>query len=122
MYSLVKPSPAVTPDAYLQKLAQTLIRIQAEAYTVNLNGKLKDVEHATTSRPALPSYQIGDTVYFYSNRGYGCESKLASLWQGPVKVIQKVGPDSYTLKEPTTGHLITRVHAQYMRAAPSEQE
>ena len=57
MYSLIKPILAITPDVYLQKLAQTLIRIQAEAYTVNLNGKLKDVEHATTRRPAhLPDW------------------------------------------------------------------
>ena len=122
LYSLVQPTQAISPDAYLHKLAQTLIKIQAEAYTVNLNGKTKDVDRASASRPALPQYHVGDSVYFYSNRGYGRESKLASLWQGPVKVIQKVGPDSYTLKEPTSGHLITRVHAQYMRAAPSDQE
>ncbi|KAJ9063972.1 hypothetical protein DSO57_1035266 [Entomophthora muscae] len=62
------------------------------------------------------------SVYFLSNRGYSCESKLASFWQGPVQVIQKTGPNSYTLKEPHSGQLITRVHTQYMCAALSDQE
>ncbi|KAJ9050669.1 hypothetical protein DSO57_1012428 [Entomophthora muscae] len=69
--------------------AKTLIIIQAEVYTVNLSTKKKDVEHAQSKRPSLTSYHIEDIVYFYSNRGYVRERKLASLWQGPVKVTHK---------------------------------
>ncbi|KAJ9086293.1 hypothetical protein DSO57_1005570 [Entomophthora muscae] len=40
----------------------------------------------------------------------------------PVKVVQKVGVDSYTLKNLEDGKLITQVHVQYINKAPIEQE
>lgn len=120
LYGLHKKSDAVSLNQYLAQLAQTLIKIQSEAYFVNLNAKQKDIDCIASRCPPLPSYQISNSVYFYSNCGYGRESKLASLWQGPIKVVQQVGPDTYTLKDPSTGQLVTRMHASYMRAAPGK--
>ncbi|KAJ9089476.1 hypothetical protein DSO57_1012594 [Entomophthora muscae] len=121
LLSLMKPRPSVTPEAYLQKLPQVLINTKAEAYHAKLNIKKKDVDHASNSHPTLPLYKVGDAVYFYSNRGYGCENTLVMLWQGPIKANQKMDPVNYT-KDPNTVHLITRVHTQYMCAAPSTHE
>ncbi|KAJ9083452.1 hypothetical protein DSO57_1034631 [Entomophthora muscae] len=121
LFSLMKPRPSVTPEAYLQKLPQVLINTEAEAYHAKLNIKKKDVDHAFNSHLILPLYKVGDAVYFYSNRKYGCENTLVMLWQGHIKTNQKMDPENYT-KDPNTGHLITRVHTQYMCAAPSTHE
>ncbi|KAJ9075811.1 hypothetical protein DSO57_1032098 [Entomophthora muscae] len=121
LLSLMKPRLSVTPEAYLQKLPQVLINTEAEAYHAKLNIKKKDVDHASNSHSTLPLYKVGDPVYFYSNREYGCENTLVMLWQGPIKANQKMDPLNYT-KDPNTGHLITRVHTQYMCAVPSTHE
>ncbi|KAJ9060271.1 hypothetical protein DSO57_1032622 [Entomophthora muscae] len=121
LLSLMKPRLSVTPEAYLQKLPQVLINTEAEAYHAKLNIKKKDVDHASNSHPTLPLYKVGDAVYFYSNRGYGYENTLAMLWQGPIKANQKMDHMNYT-KDPNNVHLITRVHTQYMCAAPSTHE
>ncbi|KAJ9048997.1 hypothetical protein DSO57_1029085 [Entomophthora muscae] len=118
LLSLMKPRLSVTPEAYLQKLPQALVNIEAESYHSKLNVKKKDVDRAFNNYSTLPLYKVGDNVYFYSNRGYGCENTLVMLWQGPIKANQKMDPKNYT-KYSITGHLITRVHAQYMCAAPS---
>ncbi|KAJ9070474.1 hypothetical protein DSO57_1007666 [Entomophthora muscae] len=121
LFSLMKPRPSVTPEAYLQKLSQVLINTEAEAYHAKLNIKKKDVDHVSNSHPTLPLYKVGDAVYFYSNREYECEKTLVMLWQGPIKANQKMDHVNYT-KDLNTGHLITRVHTQYMCAAPSAHE
>lgn len=121
LYSLVCPEPAISQEAYLQRLTQSLVKIQSEAYSTNLSSKEKDIERANNSRPPLPKFEVGDSVYFYSKGSFKRDSKLAALWQGPAKVVQQVGPDSYTLKEPTQGQLISQVHAQYMRRAPRNE-
>ncbi|KAJ9082282.1 hypothetical protein DSO57_1006067 [Entomophthora muscae] len=79
LLSLMKPRLSVTPEAYLQKLPQVLINKEAEAYHFKLNIKKKDVDHTSNSHPTLPLYKVGDAVYFYSNRGYGCENTLVML-------------------------------------------
>ncbi|KAJ9077865.1 hypothetical protein DSO57_1012688 [Entomophthora muscae] len=121
LLSLMKPRPSFTPEVYLQKLSQVLINTEAEAYHAKLNIKKKGVDHTSNSHPTLPLHKVGDAVYFYSNRGYGCENTLVMLWQGSIKANQKMDPENYT-KDPNTGHLITRVHTQYMCAAPSTHE
>ncbi|KAJ9082490.1 hypothetical protein DSO57_1004055 [Entomophthora muscae] len=121
LLSLMKPRLSFTLEAYLQKLPQVLINTEAEAYHAKLNIKKKNVDHTSNSHPTLPLYKVGDAVYFYSNREYGCENTLVMLWQGPIKANQKIDPVNYT-KDPNTGHLITRVHTQYMCAAPSTHE
>ncbi|KAJ9055603.1 hypothetical protein DSO57_1002078 [Entomophthora muscae] len=121
LLSLMKPRLSVTPEAYLQKLPQVLINTEAEVYHAKLNINNNDVDHAFNSHSTLPLYKVGDAVYFYSNRGYGCEKTLIMLWQGPIKANQKMDPVNYT-KNPNTGHLITRVHTKYMCAAPSACE
>ncbi|KAJ9089709.1 hypothetical protein DSO57_1009973 [Entomophthora muscae] len=108
LLSLMNPRLSVTPEDYLHKLPQ-------------LNIKKKDVDHTPNCYPILLLYKVGDAVYFYSNRGYGCENTLVMLWQGPIKANQKMDPENYT-KDQNTGHLITRVHTQYMCAAPSTHE
>ncbi|KAJ9051287.1 hypothetical protein DSO57_1005874 [Entomophthora muscae] len=121
LLSLMKPRLSVTPEAYLQKLPQVLINTEDEAYHAKLNIKKKDVDHASNSHPTIPLYKVGDPIYFYSNRGYECENTLVMLWQGPIKANHKMDPVNYT-KNPNAGHLITRVHTQYMCAAPSTHE
>ncbi|KAJ9076689.1 hypothetical protein DSO57_1023890 [Entomophthora muscae] len=121
MISLMKHRPSVTPEAYLQKLPWVLINTEAEAYHAKLNIKKKDVNHTSNSHQTLPLYKMGDAVFFYSNREYGCENTLVMLWQGPIKANQKMDPGNYT-KDPNTDHLITRVHTQYICAAPSTHE
>ncbi|KAJ9060321.1 hypothetical protein DSO57_1032011 [Entomophthora muscae] len=70
-----KPTNASTyawlPDteAYLKNIVQTLIFLKLEAYTVNLNHKLWDLEQVVSKCPALPTYLVGDSLYFFSNRG-----------------------------------------------------
>ena len=51
---------------------------------------------------------------FYYNRGYGRASKLSSLWHSLMIVIEKTGPDSYTLKDIENRQLVNCVHAKYM--------
>ncbi|KAJ9090110.1 hypothetical protein DSO57_1005847 [Entomophthora muscae] len=94
LLSLMKPRPSVTPEAYLQKLPQVLINTESEAYHAKLNIKKKNVDHTSNSHPTLPLYKVGDAVYFYSNRGYGCEKTLVMLWQGPIKANQKIDPEN----------------------------
>ncbi|KAJ9088294.1 hypothetical protein DSO57_1024551 [Entomophthora muscae] len=112
---------SVIPKSYLQKLPHALTNIEAEAYHSKLNIKKKDVDHTSNGHTTLPLYKVSDTVYFHSNRGYRCENTLDMLWQGPIKTNQKMDPVNYT-KDPNTGHLITRVHTQYICAAPSTHE
>ncbi|KAJ9051648.1 hypothetical protein DSO57_1002783 [Entomophthora muscae] len=80
LLSLMKHRLYVAPEAYLQKLPQVLINTEAEAYHAKLNIKKKDVDHTSDSHPTLPLYNVGDAVYFYSNREYGCENTLVVLW------------------------------------------
>ncbi|KAJ9053846.1 hypothetical protein DSO57_1020289 [Entomophthora muscae] len=123
LLSQIKPRLSIIPEAYLQKLPQVLINTEAEAYHSKLKIKKKDIDHASNSHPTLPLplYKVGDAVYLYSNREYGCENTLFMLCQGPIKTNQKMDPVNYT-KDPNTGHLITRVHTQYMCAASSTHE
>lgn len=121
LYSLISDDGVVLVDTYLQRLVQALIKVQSEAYSTNLAKKEKDVERASASRPELPLFEVGDRVYFYAKGTFKRDNKLSSLWQGPAIVVQKVGLNSYTLKEPTQGQLISRVHAQYMRLAPRSE-
>ncbi|KAJ9068477.1 hypothetical protein DSO57_1028207 [Entomophthora muscae] len=107
--TLVDPSLVASPEAYLHELVQNLGCLQSEAYTVNLNYKLQGIEQASSKQSALFTYTIEDYTYFFSNRGYSQEFKLASLLQGPVQVIQKTGPNFCILKEPFSEQLITRV-------------
>ena len=52
---------------------------------------------------------------FYYNQGYGRKDKLLSLWTGPMLVIEKTGPDTYTLKNIENSQLVNCVHAKFMR-------
>lgn len=118
LYPKVMPSSTMSTNQYLQKLIQTLIQLQTEAYATNLGHKKYDVDKSTEQFPPLNTYNIDDMVYYYSNQGYGREYKLSNLWYGPMKVIQKVSPYCYTLKDIKNGDLISWVHAQYMRPVP----
>ena len=52
---------------------------------------------------------------FYYNRGYGRKDKLLSLWTGPMLVIEKTGPDTYSLKNIENSQLVNCVHAKFMQ-------
>ena len=92
-----------------------LIALLADAYENIFSKKLKAFERATNDRTPLKTFEAGETVMFYSNRGYGRKHKLATLWTGPMEILEKNGPDSYMLKDLSNGQIVNRVHAKYIR-------
>ena len=51
---------------------------------------------------------------FCSNCGYGRNSKLSTLWQGLMKVVEKNSKIFYILKDNKNGQLVSKVYAKYM--------
>ena len=93
---------------------QTLFRIQSKAYTNIFNEKVKAHACAQTNLRQLEEFKVSDSVMFYSNCGYGRKSKLSTLWQGPMEVVEKNDKFSYMLKDNKNSLLVSKVHAKYM--------
>ena len=77
--------------------------------------KAKAFEKANETWQQLVKFEINNQVMFYYNQGYGRKDKLYSLWTGPMLVIEKTGPDTYTLKNIENSQLVNCVHTKFMR-------
>ena len=115
LYTLVKDTDNKNPLDYVEKLVNTLIEIQTNAYSNILTKKISAYEKSKDTRKVLPKFQVNNQVMFYHNQGYGRKDKLSTLWHGPMEVIQVIGPDAYTLKDISNGLITNRVHAKFMK-------
>ena len=115
LYSVSKPVPEATYEQYLSTLTDTLIRLQAAAFTNVAHNKQLAYNRAQANLPPLPSFEVGESVSFCDTHGAGRANKLASIWSGPFTIIEKTSTDAYTIKCNSTGRLINRVHAKFLR-------
>ena len=77
--------------------------------------KAKALEKANETWQQLVKFEINNQVMLYYNQGYGRKDKLSSLWTGPMLVIEKIEPDTYTLKNIKNSQLVNCVSTKFMR-------
>lgn len=102
-------------DSYLKELTTTIIALQSKAFSNSYISKINSVQYNKEKRKELRLYSEGDRVLYHPAHSIYRQNKLAALWKGPYEIIEKTSSDAYTIKDTTTGAVINRVHAKFLR-------
>ena len=60
-------------------------------------------------------FQINDKVLYLSHHTGTRQVKFDAIWRGPFTIIDKVGIDTYSIKDNKSGALVNCVHAKFLK-------
>lgn len=112
LYSLAKVENSIQPNQCVEKLAQTLISIQVEAYDTTLARKYQQKSKDNETKAPLNVFKKGNEVVYCEAHGFDQTHKLSALWMGPCVVLKKNSDYSYVILLPNS-HVLNRVHSKY---------
>ncbi|KAJ9081952.1 hypothetical protein DSO57_1009408 [Entomophthora muscae] len=87
---------------YMMQFADTLVKLQALAYSNTVTKKLASKDSADTARPAPIEYKVDNIVAYCDTHGFGRTHKLTALWNGPSEIIEKKSTQAFTIKNADT--------------------
>lgn len=114
LYSATGDPGQLSYIQYLGQLANTLIKLQASAFSNTAIKTQARFERDSSNRALLPSFELGEGVAFCNTQEADRSHKLDNLWVGPFEIIEKTSPDAYTIKDKDSGCIFNRVHAKFL--------
>lgn len=100
------------------KLTGEISSLQDQAFKNLTSSRIQHFLRDQDALLPLPSYEPGDQVLVCKGRLGKSPNKMDTLWTEPHEVLSKTGIDVYTLKDLQHGHILNRVHAKFLKAAP----
>ena len=115
LYSLVSNQPKEEPSFYLTKLTSTLIKLHKNAF--QSSEYICDTAHSQLKYGDIPYhlFKINDSVLYLIYHSGTWQVKLDALWCGPFTIIDKVGVDTYSIKDQKSGDIVNCVHAKFLK-------
>ena len=114
--SLIAPTDLSSSIAeHRKRIVQQIERAQNLARENNQRAQQKmKAYYDKTAR--MPSFEIGQRVWVYTPRvKRGLSKKLAHLWFGPYRIIDKMSPVHFRLRTEENRKVTTMVHANRMK-------
>ena len=116
LFSAMGNPSTLTYNDYLEKLSDTLIKLQAEALTEIITNRRAGKEADDKKRKPLEEFKVGSMVFYHDVHTPKRKAKLDSLWEGPFEIIEKTGQDAYTIKSTNEGQILNRVHGRFLKS------